>query len=227
MNLNCRSLCKNINDIEMFLMNLNQKPDICFFTETWLTHKLVPPRYEGLIDFYQYCQERRGGGVSLFISNQYTILDVNPCLSQTFDSIGKIVSKNNVSYLILCINRPPNSNTETFLHDVEANLSQLSIQYYVSHWIIGSNFNIDLFAKSNYADSFINILMCYNMFPIIFQSTHPSSGTLIDNMFISWPGMINSRILSVDVFDHIPTITRIKQDNGITTYSNVVCFAIV
>ena len=96
------------------------------------------------------------------------------------------------------------------------------MQYYVSHWIIGSDFNINLFAKSNYADSFINILMCYNMFPTIFQSTHPSSSTLIDNVFISWPGMIDSHILIVDVSGHVPTITRVKQDNAIITCSNVV-----
>ena len=113
---------------------------------------------------------------------------MNLCLSQTFESIDKIVSINNVPYLILCIYRPPSSNTETFLHDVEAHLSQLSIQNYnVSHWIIGGDFNIDLFAKSHFADSSINILMCYNMFSTTFQSIHSSSDTLIDNVFISWP----------------------------------------
>ena len=144
MNLNCRSLCKNINDIEMFLMNLNQKPDIGLFTENWLSHKLVPPRIEGFIDFYQYRQERRGRGVFLYISYQYTISEVNPCLSQTSKSIGKIVSINNVPYSILCIYWPPNSNTETFLHDVEDYLSQLSIQYYnVSHLIIGGDLTLN------------------------------------------------------------------------------------
>ena len=83
-NLNCRSLCKNMNDIEMFLMNLNQKPDICLFTETWLSHRLVPPHIEGFIDFHQYSQEHRSGSVSLHISNQYTKSDMNPYLSQTF-----------------------------------------------------------------------------------------------------------------------------------------------
>ena len=63
------SLCKNINDIEMIHMNLNQKPDICLLTETWLSHRLVPPRIEGFMDFHQYCQERRGRGVFLYISN--------------------------------------------------------------------------------------------------------------------------------------------------------------
>ena len=53
-NLNCGSLRNNINDIEMFLMKLNKKPDICLFTETWLSHRLVPPRIEGFIDFFQY-----------------------------------------------------------------------------------------------------------------------------------------------------------------------------
>ena len=127
MNLNCHSLCKNINDIEMFLMNMNQKPDICLFTKTWLSHRLVSPRTEGFIDFHQYRQERTGGGVSLYISNQNTILDVNPCLFQTFESIGKIVSINNVPYLILCIYWPPNSNTKTFLHDDEAYLLPFTI----------------------------------------------------------------------------------------------------
>ena len=46
-------------------MNMNHKPDICLVTETLLFHILVPPRIEGFIDFQQYCQECRGGGVSL------------------------------------------------------------------------------------------------------------------------------------------------------------------
>ena len=54
---------------------------------------------------------------------------MNPCLFQTLESIGKIVSINNVPYLILYLSRLFNSNTETFLHDVEDYLSQLSIQY--------------------------------------------------------------------------------------------------
>ena len=62
-NLNCRSLCENISEIEMFLMNLNQTPEICSFTEIWLSHRLVPLRIEGFIDFHQYRQERRNGGV--------------------------------------------------------------------------------------------------------------------------------------------------------------------
>ena len=55
---------------------------------------------------------------------------MNPCLSQTFESIGKIIYINDVPCLILCIYRPPHNNTETFLHDIEVYLSQLSIQYY-------------------------------------------------------------------------------------------------
>ena len=51
MNLNCRSLCKNINDIEMLLMNLNQKLNKCLFTKTWLSQRLVPPCNEEFIDF--------------------------------------------------------------------------------------------------------------------------------------------------------------------------------
>ena len=104
----------------------------------------------------------------------------------------------------------------TFLHDVETYLSQLSIQYYnVSHWIIGDDFNLDLFAKSNFADSFINILKCYSMFPTILQSTHLPSGTLIDN--------VRAYIMArYNVSYHVPTITKVKQDNAITTCSNVV-----
>ena len=66
------------------------------------------------------------------------------------------------------------------------------------------------------------IFLCVITFPTIFQSTYPSSGTLIDNVFIPWPGMIDSHILSVDVSHHVPTITRVKQDNAIITGSNVV-----
>ena len=62
--------------------------------------------------------------------------------------------------------------------------------------------------------------MFYNMFLTIL--THPSPSTLIDNVFISWPVVIDSHILSVDISDHVPTITRVKQDNAFITCSNVV-----
>ena len=52
MNLNYRSLCKNINYIEIFFMNLNQTPDKCLFIETWLSQILIPPRIEGFVDFH-------------------------------------------------------------------------------------------------------------------------------------------------------------------------------
>ena len=38
---------------------------------------------------------------------------------------------------------------------------------------------------------------------------------------MAWPGMIDSHILSVDVSDYVPTITRVKHDNAIITCSNV------
>ena len=132
------------------------------------------------------------------ISKQSTESDVTPCLFQTFVSIVKIESINNAPYSTAHIYGPANRNAETLRHDVDAQayFSPLSNQYYTAtHWIIGGDFNVDLFSTSNYADSFINILMCgldYSlMSPTIYQSTHPSSRILIDNELISRSVMIS------------------------------------
>ena len=85
---------------------MNQKLGIYFLNKTWLSYRLVPPSIE-FIEFHQCRQERKVGGASLYIDDKYTAYSVNPCLSETAESIDKIVFINNLTSLVLCIYRPP------------------------------------------------------------------------------------------------------------------------
>jgi hypothetical protein len=60
------------------------------------------------------------------------------------------------------------------------------------------------------------------MFPTIFKPTRPASGTLLDNVFLSWPGMLDSYVLLVDISDHVPTVTRVKTNVDIADSSTIV-----
>ena len=48
-NLNCCSLCRNMNDIKMLRTNFNQKFDISLFTKTWLSYRTIPLCMRGLL----------------------------------------------------------------------------------------------------------------------------------------------------------------------------------
>lgn len=114
MNLNCRSLLKNVDSVEVLFASMEKVPDICMFSETWLSPKSLLPCFEGLSGFHNFRQEQTGGGVSVFIGNNYVTSDIIQCDSQTCESIGKIVTINSVLYLVVCVYRPPSGDIEMF-----------------------------------------------------------------------------------------------------------------
>jgi hypothetical protein len=109
-----------------------------------------------------------------------------------------------------------------FIKDIGNLFEFLKISYPLTHkWIIGGDFNINLLSNEGcIADEFIDLLMSYCMYPTIFLPTRLSSHALLDNVFLSWPGMCDSFVISVDISDHLPIITRVtlEYDNNPLPY---------
>jgi hypothetical protein len=129
---------------------------------------------------------------------------------QSFEYICKFITLNDgLQYCILCVYRPPSYDAHSFLSDFNALLDELSSAYpQCDRWIVGGDFNINLLAATSQSDAFITTLMCFSLFPTVFLPTRPTSQSLIDNIFLSWPGFIDSHVLTVDISDHFPIITR-------------------
>ena len=78
----------------------------------------------------------------------------------------------------------------------------------------------DLWSKSNYADTFISIFKSYKIFSRNF-SVNSSVIRYTDNVFYIM-ARYDSHILSIDVSDLVPMITRVKQDNVVILCSDVI-----
>lgn len=50
----------------------------------------------------------------------------------------------------------------------------------------------------------MDVLISHNQFPTILSPTQPRSVSLLDNMLLSWPGYVDSFVVSVNLSDHLP-----------------------
>ena len=116
----------------------------------------------------------------------------------------------NKKYLFICIYRPPNSDVDFFLKELECFLSNISKSS--SNIYVPGDFNIDIAINDNTTNSFKNAFASYNMHPLINQPTRISTthSSIIDNIFTN----NNSRsiikgIICDDISDHLPIFAYI------------------
>lgn len=95
-------------------------PDICFFSETWLSHNASAPNFDNYTGHHMIC-EGRGGGVSIYVQNCFDCDDIPCCTSKnTFECVGTVVNVNDcVSLVSICVYRPPNTDVIVFLEELE------------------------------------------------------------------------------------------------------------
>lgn len=119
------------------------------------------------------------------------------------------------NFITLCNYRPPSTVVNVFTNDIGNLIDFLKDCFPLVHeLIIGGDFNIDLLNNNVHnADVSIDQLISYYMYPCAFVLTRPSSRTLLDNVFLSWPGVCGSYVLSVDISDHMPIIARFTIDS--------------
>jgi len=113
--------------------------------------------------------------------------------------------------LLIGIYRPPNTNEIQFLNELDELLHLLSVAHVGVKMVLAGDFNINLCEYSGNSARFMDLAMSYSLFPSIFTPTRPASKTLLDNIFISWPGLLPSRVLTVDISDHLPVLAIIKD----------------
>ena len=215
LHINIRSAPKNLHSLEVLLSNLSIKFSVIGLSETWFTELNL--HHYGINSYnceHKIRQERRGGGVSLFIDDNidYKIrsdLDVlNDNVESIFIEISKDVYSTNKDLIIGQIYRPPNTDMLYFNNFISELLNTVNTENKILYLL--GDYNINLLNSDQHllTSEFVENMYSYSTFPLITKPTRiqKDSATLIDNIFfndISNSSLVNG-ILFTDISDHFP-----------------------
>ncbi len=132
LHVNCRSIVNKDVDIKLLLSSLNTKPHVCVFTETWISSNHIA------LQFADY-EHQHGDGISIYVQNGFQFLSISCPSVRTFECIGMIVKINDLqSVLVVCIYRPPNTDVNIFLSELE-DLFDFFVTSYptLDKWMVG------------------------------------------------------------------------------------------
>jgi hypothetical protein len=220
--LNIRSLPRNISEFNSQFGNCLIKLHFFVLTETWLRKEAVELyRFENFTG-YHYCRIGKGGGVSIFVNNDYPLtITVD---NSTFSTGGleslvlELQNINSEKLKIIAIYRPPSSKLELFKHDLRS-LLNTTIDI---HCVLTGDFNIDIYKynqkpQSNpYLESYSDLLAefaFYHLCKIVTHSQQTSSPTCIDHVAVNF--MIDQVVVKTFSFspsDHLPVIVTITDN---------------
>ena len=220
--LNVRSIPKNFNNLEAYLLNIRTKFSIVGLTETWLNKA-----NDGLYNMQGYTQEKnyrtskKGGGVSIYIKDNIeyikrpdlTVWDKN--IESLFIEV-KYGDESNKCSVVGVIYRPPNGCVDSFLDHINNMLSKLQRES-KSVYLMG-DYNLNLLNTNHSKTSeFIETLFSYSFMPLINKPTRvtQTTATLIDNIFcndVQAKDLFNG-VFCTDISDHFPIFCICSEMN--------------
>ena len=216
--LNIRSFSKNISEFESYLSTINYNFSFIGLTETWLTmNNAHLYDLKGYSHIYQCREGKKGGGVSLFVTNDLnfhvredlSVMDLH--IEALFIEVSKDFNNLNKGYLIGIVYRPPNTDVITFNNSMSLILQKLNTRG-TNIYIMG-DFNINLVDMKQHlpSEEFLENFYSFGLFPLINKPTRVTqdTATLIDNIFtnvISDTNVLNG-IFYTNITDHFPVFT--------------------
>lgn len=222
LNLNIRSIPKNIDQLSSYLSLLDISFSFIGITETWFNDLNAD-----LYDLEGYTQEathrsnRRGGGVSLFIKNDisFTIrndLNIFDTFAETvFVEIDKSVFSTDKNIIIGVIYRIPDKDVKLFNDKFNDVLNNAKVNNKICYLL--GDYNINLLNTDSHipTQDFVDICFTNGFMPMINKPTRVTkySATIIDNIITN--DIIDSSffhgLLLTDISDHFPTFLINKQ----------------
>ena len=231
--LNIRSLPKHHNEFSCYLENFKVNFNVIGLTETWLKLENCDLyQLDGYNHINQCRNGRSGGGVSLFINEQWTYFkrcdlglnyDNAECL---FVEISKSVTSFSKNLIIGIVYRPPNTDIFDFNSKFLEILNKVRNENKLVY--IMGDFNVNLLNADTHNPSaeFLEMFYANGFLPLITKPTRiQNTATLIDNIFCNQllDYDIVSGILYTDISDHLPLFTFCKDkltEDVNTTYES-------
>lgn len=135
LHLNIRSLEHNLSNLTDLLNNVDIKFSVIGITETWLRDLVHLVDLNGFNFFHKHRSGRVGGGVGLYLSNNFTAksrddlcFDDDELAESLFIEINKSIGEN---IIVGAIYRPPNQSVENFLTKYNALIFLKKIKYVI------------------------------------------------------------------------------------------------
>jgi hypothetical protein len=221
---NVRSLRKNFDAFELTLGSLDFPFPIIGMSETWHTDATVGA-YElhGYASVHRMRKERRGGGVSLFISQRLCFKERTDLTLATdnVDSLFVEINHAKKPIVVGLIYRPPDGDRQQFIHDLSIALHSMRAEK--KSCILMGDFNTDMMANDDQgaSNALLDTMYSHAFFPLITKPTrvddNRGSATLLDNIFSNdirnKPNVIPG-ILITDISDHYMVMAMCKGSSG-------------
>ena len=216
--LNIRGIQSKLSEFKLLLNNIvcKDQPDVILLCETWLQRSLPDPKIPGYEIVWKDRTNKKGGGVSILISNQLGFKTRSDLVleNDTFEFTA-IELKCKTTNLICCSGyRPPNTAPSLFVKEFKSQIKTLQKENKCV--IIGIDHNMDLLKteKHHATQDLLDTLLELKLLPTILRPTRicHTAATLIDNIFISEEldkGRNSSYILMENISDHLPCILNI------------------
>ena len=213
--LNIRGLLNKQADLLKLVNKIagNEKVDVITLQETWITkNNLHLVNLLGYKHYGTHRQGKKGGGVSVFVSNELTsheFILLKKC-EQYLESCFVEIKLQNKTLCVGSMYRPPNTDEKKF--NVLADWILRKLKSHKCEIIVGTDHNLDFLKNDKHQQTqlFLENILSNEMIPCI---THPtritkSSATLIDNIIMSRSIFDTQRcgVIISDISDHFPCI---------------------
>lgn len=228
--LNIRSLRNKLPLLQPLLASLNY-PDLVCISEHWLSHSIVESI---VIDGYDLINAFgrvvcRGGGVLIFTRRGAVAraLTVEPVLNieKDFEYTAIHYKINSNKLIIVCIYRSPCGSFAVFIEKLLHLLESLMV--YSCSLVLCGDFNMDFSVPSQQVDDTLNLLISFNLRPLVNEATRitPDSATLLDNIFTdlnsdSIRATVGDSGLSDHCYQLMSAVIKSLVKNDVTKYTD-------
>ena len=159
-------------------------------------------------------KHKHSGGASLFVNKKYNSYDINvDFVPEIFEFIYRNATINNEDVVYIGIYRTPGNKKVLYTKELSNFFFIMNLQGL--HAIVAGNIFTKLLNNSNDANSFMDNMLSHTLYPVIFNYTRSTSHTVLDNIFTSFPDIINNHVTSYNIADHLPILAILENKRKI------------
>ena len=225
--LNVCSLLPKCDEVQTELSLLECQFDVLCFTESWLTEQnkhLVS--FNGFNSFHNLRVDRRGGGVSFFVSDRFkvNVLSQLNMSNVNCESLFLELVMGNIKLVCAGVYRPPSGDQNMFIENLMQSLTAIDRNLYRDIFVMGDfNFNLLEHEYDSNVQTFLSSMFSLSFLPTISKPTRITdhTATLLDNIFLTVPEKYSSGCIISSVSDHYPVfiISSVGLPSFNTQYS--------
>jgi len=201
---NVRSFAKNGSELLLFLSGLPSLPDVIVMSETWFGDDYVD-MIGGYIGYHVFRQNRRGGGVSIFVNRKFRSRSITEqsFVEDDLEMCSVRITVGACEIVVIGVYRPPGKDVLKAIELLDPALQVVGNDQRA--FLIG-DVNIDSINPCPIGTEFINYCYSSSFFPLVSLPTHVSNtaSTCIDHIYYNQLDAVNVGIFKTDLTDHYP-----------------------